>query len=243
MENTNKCNYYYTSCLKPLRFTFLIKSLIRQLNFRFQTTAEFLDTHVNMPYTDLSINSHSFLQKWQPYIQQNWLINCSSNKQRCRNQKVRSLRQYRRYRADFTKGMSKYVHLTDWLADFIMLFFCISVINCRIKRWNLIILPSDCPFNHHGEVFSSKERPEKKKDSIRSLSYILFFVNNQWTFFKQNSALRSLIFLKSFCLVTSWSGKDLEIPNYMFESSSIIVFSSMYVKCMNADFFEAFSYL
>lgn len=116
------------------------------------------------------------------------------------------------------------------------------MINSWIKTWNLIVLPSDCPINHHGTVFSSKEITTKK-GSMMSLSYISFFADNQPMFFKYKSSLRNLIFLKSFCLVTSWSGKRLGIPNYMFQSASIMFFSSIYVKCMNADFFKAFSCL
>lgn len=155
-----------------------------------------------MPYTDLSIHSCSFLKKWQPSIQQNWLINFSSNKQKYRNQKVRPQRQYRRYRADFTKSMSKYVYLTDGLADVITHFFWVSVINFRIRRLNVIVLPSDCTFNHYGEVFSSKETPTEIY-LIRTFSCIISLQTTSEPPLNTNPASRSLTFLKSFCLVTS----------------------------------------
>lgn len=84
--------------------------------------------------------------------------------------------------------------------------------------------------------FSAVKKDQQKKFDKESL--IFFFSNNQQTFFKHKSSFEESD-ISEICL----PGKYLGIPNYMFQSSSIIVFSSMYVKCTNADFFEAFSYL
>lgn len=81
------------------------------------------------------------------------------------------------------------------------------MIYLRIKRLNLILLPSDCPVNHNGRLkFPAVKKEKQKKDSlIMSLSYSFFADNQQIPFklFKYKSTLRNLRFLK--CKFFLWT--------------------------------------
>lgn len=75
------------------------------------------------------------------------------------------------------------------------------MIYLRIKRLNLILLPSDCPVNHNGRLKfpAVKKEQQQQKDSLIFFDYIPFFADNQqipFKLFKHKSILRNLRFLK-----------------------------------------------